>query len=252
LAEIARRWQRFEKSSDAYLTVTGMLLVLIVMPILTASNERFEGILTVVIVGATVTIAMAASNANRRAIRASWIASVLIVIAAIFPDTPETIRVISGVALGLMLISTPLVILRRIAKHEVITATTIWGVVAAYMAFGMAFSLMYAVVYVVDPASFPAITDSSLGNFNYFSFVTVTTLGYGDITPATDLPRALAVFETLIGQIYLVVVVARVVSLLGRPVSTHESLSHTLDRDPGPGGDEDGDKGDPDADQGGE
>jgi hypothetical protein len=174
------------------------------------------------------------------------------VIAAIFPDTPETIQVIAGVALGLMLISTPLVILRRIAKHRVITATTIWGVIAAYMAFGMAFSLMYAVVYVVDPASFPAITDSSLGNFNYFSFVTVTTLGYGDISPATDLPRALAVFETLIGQIYLVVVVARVVSLLGRPVSTHESLRQTLERDPGSGGDEDGDEGDRNADQGGQ
>jgi len=229
-----------------------MLLLLIIMPILTASNERFEGILTVVIVGATVTISMAASKANRRAIRASWIASVLIVIAAIFPDTPETIRVVAAVALGLMLISTPVVILRRIARHEVITATTIWGVIAAFMAFGMAFSLMYAVVYGVDPASFPAITDSSLGNFNYFSFVTITTLGYGDIAPATDLPKAMVVFETLIGQIYLVVVVARVVSLLGRPVSRPRSLRDTLRRDPGSGGEEDGDESDPDTDQGGE
>jgi len=249
LATITHRWQRFEKSSDAYKAVTGMLLLLIVMPILVASNERVEGTVTAVIVGATVIISMAASNAHRNAIRASWLASLLIVIATLF-DTPREVRNIAALVLAIMLIATPLVILRRIARHEVITATTIWGAVAAYMAFGMAFSLMYAATYAFDAAAFPAIADNSLGNFNYFSFVTMTTLGYGDIAPATDLPRAMVVFETLIGQIYLVVVVARVVSLLGRPVADHRSLKQTLERDPGAGGDEDGEEGDPGTDQG--
>ena len=252
MAAIARRWERFESSSDAYLAVTAMLLVLIIVPILTVSSERFQGIMTAVIVGATVTISMAASNAHRNAVRASWIASLLVVIAAALPTTGDTIRLVAGFVLVLLLISTPLVILRRIAGHEVITATTIWGTIAAYMAFGMAFSIIYNVSYVLDPASFPAITDSALGTFNYFSFVTMTTLGYGDIAPATDLPRAAVVFETLIGQIYLVVVVARVVSLLGRPASSQQSLMTTLDRDPGSGGDENGGEGDPSTDQGGE
>ena len=252
MAEIARRWQRFEKSSDAYRVVAGMLLLLIILPILTATGDTFEGAMTAVIVGATVTISMAASNAHPWAIRASWIAAVLIVLAGIVPDTGKEIRLVAGVVVSVLLISTPMVILRRIARHEVVTATTMWGAVAAFMAFGMAFSLIYNVIYVADVASFPAITDSSLGNFNYFSFVTITTLGYGDIAPATDLPKAMVVFETLIGQIYLVVVVARVVSLLGRPVSRPRSLRDTLRRDPGSGGEEDGDESDPDTDQGGE
>lgn len=229
-----------------------MLLILIVVPIFTASNHYFEGAMTAVIVGATVTIAMAASNTNPWAIRASWIAALLIVIAGIVPDTGENIRLAAGVVVAVLLISTPVVILRRIARHEVISATTIWGAVAAYMAFGMAFSLIYNVIFLADPASFPAIADRSLGNFNYFSFVTMTTLGYGDIVPATDLPRAMVVFETLLGQIYLVVVVARVVSLLGRPTAGHESLHQMLSRDPGPGGSEDGDESDAGAEQGGE
>jgi hypothetical protein len=50
----------------------------------------------------------------------------------------------------------------------------------------------------------------------YFSFVTLATLGYGDIVPTTQLARNLAVLETIIGQVFLVVVVARVVTTLGR------------------------------------
>jgi uncharacterized membrane protein len=67
----------------------------------------------------------------------------------------------------------------------------------------------------VDPDAFEAVIEGGLGEFNYFSFVTMTTLGYGDITPVTDLARAVVVFQTIMGQIFLVVVVARVVSLLG-------------------------------------
>lgn len=252
MAEIASRWERFERSSDAYRVVTGMLLILILVPILTASSDYFEGAMTAVIVGATVTIAMAASNAHLWAIRASWMAAILVVVAGIVPDTGEEIRLVAGVVVAVLLVSTPVVILRRIARHEVISATTIWGAIAAYAAFGMAFSLIYSVIFLADPASFPAIADRSLGNFNYFSFVTMTTLGYGDIAPATDLSRAMVVFETLIGQIYLVVVVARVVSLLGRPTAGHESLHQMLSRDPGSSGEENGGEGDGGADQGGE
>ena len=107
------------------------------------------------------------------------------------------------------------VIVRRIAKHEIITGTTMWGAIAAYLALGIAFSFIFATIHGLDPDAFNAVIDGGLGEFNYFSFVTMTTLGYGDITPVTDLARALVIFQTIMGQIFLVVVVARVVSLLG-------------------------------------
>ena len=81
----------------------------------------------------------------------------------------------------------------------------------------MAFSLLYLLIFQADPNAFTNVTDESLGNFNYYSFVTMTTLGYGDISPVAEPARAMAVLQTLIGQIYLVVVVARVVSMLGSP-----------------------------------
>lgn len=75
--------------------------------------------------------------------------------------------------------------------------------------------MFYAAANGFNSAAFPDIVGISLGDFNYFSFVTMTTLGYGDVTPATDIPRALAVLQVILGQILLVVVVARVVTLLG-------------------------------------
>ena len=249
---ITRRWERFERSSDAYLAVVVMLLILIVVPILTVGSETFQRISTAAVVGLTVTLSMAASKAHRWAIRASWIASLMIVAAIVFPESPKELAVVSGIALGILMIATPFVIIRRIARHETITATTMWGAIAAYLAVGMAFSLMYAAVYAADPSSFPAISDGRLGDFNYFSYVTMTTLGYGDIAPASELTRAMAVVHTLVGQIFLVVVVARVVSLLGRARYRDPIPKGPLDVETTARGDENRGKGNRSADEGGE
>jgi voltage-gated potassium channel Kch len=56
-------------------------------------------------------------------------------------------------------------------------------------------------------------TGKSDGHLTYFSFVTLTTLGYGDITPASDLARLLAMMEAMLGQLFLVIIVARLVGI---------------------------------------
>ena len=193
-----------------------MLLLLIVVPILASDVPDLERVVTALLIGVVVTLSMAASNAHRWAIHASWIASLLVFISVAF-STPDEIRTAGVLVLALLLIISPVVILRRIGRHDKVTATTIWGAIAAYLAFGMAFSLLYAGIFRMDPNAFANMTGQGLSETNYFSFVTMTTLGYGDIAPLEDVPRALVVFQTLIGQIYLVVIVARVVSLLGKP-----------------------------------
>ena len=213
---MAKRWERFERSSDAYLVITVILLLLIVTPILVSDVPDLERTMTAILIGVAVTLSMAASRAHRWALHASWLASLLVLLSLVF-STPDDLRTAGVIVLAVLLISLPVVILRRIGAHEKVTATTIWGAIAAYLAFGMAFSLLYAAIVTVNPDAFVNMTGGGLGDTNYFSFVTMTTLGYGDIAPVEDIPRALVVFQTLIGQIYLVVVVARVVSLLGKP-----------------------------------
>lgn len=213
--DIRNTWQRFESSSDAYLAVTGLLLLLIIVPIALPGEDGASGAVTPLIAGGAATLAMAASRAPRFAIRLSWLAWIAVTIASAVPGSQDEVVAVAAAVLGLLLIAAPVVILRRIARHTVVTATTLWGAIAAYLSVGVALSFSYATIYTLDAAAFTNVIDGGLGEFNYFSFVTMTTLGYGDITPTSDLTRALAVFQTIIGQIFLIVVVARVVSLLG-------------------------------------
>ena len=70
------------------------------------------------------------------------------------------------------------------------------------------------------------------GDYSYFSFVTLTTLGYGDLVPRSDIARTLAVFEAILGQVFLVTAVARIVSLIGSergPLAPRRSMPTTRD-----------------------
>lgn len=192
-----------------------MLLLLILVPIVTSEGTFTGRLLTAVIAGGAATLSMAASDAHAWVVRATWLAWTTGVVVALTPGQHEEIESIAGMILGAALIAAPALILRRIAKHEKVTPTTMWGAISAYLSFGIAFSFIYGAVHRVAPEAFSNVIDGGLGEFNYFSFVTLTTLGYGDITPVYETTRALVVLQTLIGQIFLVVVVARVVSLLG-------------------------------------
>jgi voltage-gated potassium channel Kch len=72
-------------------------------------------------------------------------------------------------------------------------------------------AFIYTFLELVDPASFNIDLSRPEGYllvFQYFSFVTITTLGYGDVTPVTEVAKAFAVLEAVVGQLYLVIIVA--------------------------------------------
>ena len=96
-------------------------------------------------------------------------------------------------------------------------SNTLAGVLAIYLLAGMFFSFLYGVIDAVDTdALFAGMAGSTRSEQLYFSFVTLSTVGYGDFVPVTPLPRALAVGEMLLGQIYLVTIVSLIVANLGR------------------------------------
>jgi voltage-gated potassium channel Kch len=81
---------------------------------------------------------------------------------------------------------------------------------------GIFFGVFYWVLEQIAPGTFAATGDFSRMSAIYFSFVTLATLGYGDIVPRTEAARGLAIFEGVGGQLFLAVMVARLVSLYGR------------------------------------
>ena len=107
-------------------------------------------------------------------------------------------------------------ILIFIFKQERVSRDLIVGAVLVYLLMALAWTFIIAILEILHPGSYAmAQTESGRGtwHFLYFSFVTITTLGYGDITPVTKLARSLCILEAVMGQIYLVVSVAWLVGM---------------------------------------
>ena len=104
--------------------------------------------------------------------------------------------------------------LNRVLHHRRVTHETILGSLCAYVLIGFVFAFAYlAVNDFRDEPFFTQPGPHSQGEFLYFSFVALTTLGFGDLSPSTGLPQALTVIEALIGSVFLVTLVARLVTL---------------------------------------
>jgi len=99
------------------------------------------------------------------------------------------------------------------------TPDRVAGAIAVYLLLGLLWALVYGMVSSTDPDAFTGLASFSLEesgaqqDFIYFSFVTLTTLGYGDMSPVSPFAKTLAWFEAVFGQLYLAVTIARLVSL---------------------------------------
>jgi voltage-gated potassium channel len=107
-------------------------------------------------------------------------------------------------------------ILRIVLKSEKVTRETIFAAIVAYLLIALMWAFLYMILERVSPGSFSFPAKGFHGEmmrYEYLSFVTITTLGYGDITPVTDKASALVIIEAVVGQIYLVVLVAWLVGM---------------------------------------
>ncbi len=95
-----------------------------------------------------------------------------------------------------------------------ITRDTIFGAIGIYLTLGITWALSYQFVDTLIPGALQNVHSETA--YLYFSFVTLTTLGYGDITPLIPVTESMAMFEAVIGQLYIAVLIARLVSSLSR------------------------------------
>jgi voltage-gated potassium channel Kch len=107
------------------------------------------------------------------------------------------------------------VILRQVVRPGPVTVSRVLGAIAVYLLLGIGWAGAYQVAEHFFPGSFVSTTTEpvSVTEWMYFSFVTLTTVGYGDIVPVHRVARSLATGEALTGQLYIAVLLARLVSL---------------------------------------
>ena len=124
---------------------------------------------------------------------------------------------------ALMLLVTAVLIVRRVLAKPTVTIQSIYGALSAYLVIGLMFAAGYAAIDRLTGTAFFANNEpASTQTFQYFSFTTLTTLGYGDFTAAGNGGRAVAVLEALTGQVFLATLVARLVAAYRTPAREDE------------------------------
>jgi hypothetical protein len=125
-------------------------------------------------------------------------------------------RVLNAAVVALAPPAVALGVIRNLRERGRVGVEAVTGVLTLYMLLGMLWAFVYGAIDEFGGAFFNNDVPATASNSLYFSFVTLATVGYGDITARTDLGHTLSVFEALIGQIYLVTVVSLIVGNLGR------------------------------------
>jgi len=137
-------------------------------------------------------------------------------------STDEVLRLLTAAA---SFFFTVIVVVVAVLRHQTVTTETILGGINAYLLLGLTFMLLSTAVLVADPGAYfldgqrMGLESSSrpgleaVSKMLYFSFTTITTLGYGDITPRTSVARLLTSAEAVTGQLYFAVFLARLVSM---------------------------------------
>jgi uncharacterized membrane protein len=219
-ATVATRGGRFTarlEGRDDY----GIVLLLILATIITISlgQGSVGQFIGVCLSGFTLLFVLHTSDARRRSFRG---ASVIVAIAVVGAALSLLVGYEEGAAaaglIGLLLaFAAPLVILRRIAQSPTITVRIVLGALSIYLLLGLTYAYLYPLIdYITREPFFVQTATPESVDYVYFSYVTLTTVGYGDFTAATSVGRMVAVSEALGGQLYLVSAVALLVGNIGR------------------------------------
>jgi hypothetical protein len=202
----------------AYL-LASLLLLILVRPFV---GDRLLGVaLLEIFLLATLTTAVFICSVNRIQVAIGLgLTAALLITERLHDSTGHPALGASSSVLGLIFFSyVTSIMLRHVFLHtRRVSADTLCGALSVYLLMGVAWSFAYALLELANPGSFSfgaaaAGGKTDIARFLSFSFVTLTTLGYGNVVPVTPKGEALATTQAIVGQIYLTVLVARLVAM---------------------------------------
>jgi hypothetical protein len=210
------RWvDRAERVSDAF----GLVLVLVLITYVLTSlleNRGWDAVILIVATSMTTVVALISSHARSRLIRTAVILSALTVtLAAIGAASGgHTWLNFASVVQVLLLTVAMGAVLRRVVSTPEVGSRTILGALSVYTVLGILFTFVYGAIDRIQSGPFFEGTPHPIGSdFIFFSYTTLTTTGYGNLVPGGQPGRMISGLEMMIGQIFLVTLVAGLVSL---------------------------------------
>jgi Ion channel len=210
------RWlRRAERVTDAFGLVLLLVLVTFVLTSL-IDNSGWGSILIMAATGATAVVALTSSHAPPHYVHiAIYLSAVSLVLSFIGAVSDADLWLSLGAVLQVSLLAVAMVsVLIRVVTAAEVNARTILGAISVYTVLGLLFGFGYeAIARVQDSPFFQGTPQIEHGDYLFFSYTTLTTTGYGNLVPAGQPGEMVATFEMLLGQIFLVTLVAGLVAV---------------------------------------
>lgn len=198
-----------------------VIATIVVSSLVDAGDSYGDSLLSHTMSGAALVAAARAAGMRRRAQR---VVDVVVVIAVAVLGALSVAELVLGDSADwpvdpsrsdplwmILVLAVPVIVIRRIAQHTVVGGRTVLGAITAYLQIGVAYAALFAAIEVWSSAP-PFGEPQPSTAFMYLSMTTMSTLGIGDIAPATQMSRLLVSSEAVLGQVFLVTIVAIVVS----------------------------------------
>jgi hypothetical protein len=208
-----------------------LVILFVISPILADLN--FITMFMEIFMTLVMILALGASQDSKRQITTALILAVPAVafgwLAQFFPW--QSLKTLNAAFDLVFLVFIFVNLMRIILTSKQVTTHVIYGAMCAYLMLGLAYSELYMFMIIINPASFTFSNGNyvSVETFRhivdvfYFSFVSLTTLGYGDIIPTTSISRMLSSLEALTGQLFIAIIIARLVAMH----TSHKSRKNT-------------------------
>ena len=205
------------QSGDSYALVLALLLASVFVAIV-APEETWGRVLRDAVLAGTVVVAYWTATARRAFLIPRVVVPSLALVFVVVGVLEGATTGATGAAVGVALTAgVAFLIARDLFDRGKVDAQTVLGALSLYVLVGAFFASLYSLVAAVeDGAFFTNGDDGSTGEHLYFSLVAISTTGFGDLAPASDVGRALVALEIVLGQLYLVTVVAVIVTAATR------------------------------------
>ena len=199
--------------------LAGLLLALLVAPAASEHSPKIHGLISTL----SLLIAAFSMSISRRIFIAAWfLVAVKLLLAVIDHFQPNGIAFV-GEAVVLFAFYTLAIVFsfKRVLQDDYVDLNRIAGAISIYMMIGLIWSSAYFFVFLIEPGSFQGLVEPATDEIGYltattmdllyYSYVTLSTLGYGDITPASRIAESLSYLEAICGVMYVAVLVAALV-----------------------------------------
>ena len=205
------------RSKDRFLILICLILgLLILVPIL---NRFVTARIFLEIFLTAIVLSMAYTISQKKGYLVAGVLLAIVTLASLWSQYFYPNRSIAAIGMiaGAIFIGGAIIgMLSFVLKSADVNREIIYAAILVYLMAALMWAFVYTFLELIDPASFNIDLSKPqryLLVFQYYSFVTITTLGYGDITPVTEVAKAFSVLEAVVGQLYLVVAVAWLVGM---------------------------------------